>query len=184
MHSTCPRHTLQARTMTRCPWPRFHGPLTLSWFYVESSIKVCFSVCFSVAVMAASVQPCPLRTLQARTKNRWPWPRFRTPLTLSWFYVESSIPVRFFVAQIAASVQTLHSNCPQHSLQVYTMPRCPWPKVHSPLTLSYSYVKSSIKVCFSVAVIAASVLPRVVIVLDILFKHALWPGVLGPFPLS
>ena len=54
LHSNCPRHTLQARTMTRCPWPRFRAPVTLSWFYIDSSIKVGFSA----AVIAASVKPC------------------------------------------------------------------------------------------------------------------------------
>ena len=40
LHNYCPRHILQARTMSRYPWPRFRVPVTLSWFYVESSIKV------------------------------------------------------------------------------------------------------------------------------------------------
>ena len=39
-------------------------------------------------------------------------------------------------------------------------------------------VESSIKICFSQAVIAASVKPCIVIVCKIIFKHALWPGVL------
>ena len=44
--------------------------------------------------------------------------------------------------------------------------------------LSTIYVESSINVYFSEAVIAGSVKPCVTIVLDILFKHALWTGAL------
>ena len=40
------------------------------------------------------------------------------------------------------------------------------------------FVESSIKVCFSAAVIAANVKPCILMVPAILFKHALRPGVL------
>ena len=36
LHSNYPWHTLQAGTLTQCPWPWFHAPLTLSKFCVES----------------------------------------------------------------------------------------------------------------------------------------------------
>ena len=107
---------------------------------------------------------CPWHALQARTMTQCLWPRFHAPVTLSWFYVESSIKV--------------HSNCPQHSLQTCTMTRCPWPRFRAPVTLSWFHVESSIKVRFSVAVIAVGVKPCIVIILDIFFKHDLWPGAL------
>ena len=59
LHSNCPRHILQARTMMQCPWPRHRARVTLSWFYDESSIKVPFSA----AVTAASVKPCVVNVL-------------------------------------------------------------------------------------------------------------------------
>ena len=36
LHSIFPWHTLQEGTLTQCPWPWFHAPLTLSKFCVES----------------------------------------------------------------------------------------------------------------------------------------------------
>ena len=36
LHSNYPWHTLQAGTLTRCPWPSFHAQLTLSNICVES----------------------------------------------------------------------------------------------------------------------------------------------------
>ena len=122
---------------------------------------------------------CPRHTLALQ-------PRFRARVTLSWFYVESSIKVCFSAAVIAAFLctgdscecQTLHSICSRHTLQACTMTRCPWSRFRARVTLSWFYVESSIKVCFSEAVITASVKPCIVNVLDILFKHALWPGAL------
>ena len=45
-------------------------------------------------------------------------------------------------------------------------------------TLSWFYIKSSSKVRFSVAVTAGCVKPCIIIVLNILFKHLLLPGLL------
>ena len=36
LHSNYPWNTLPAGTLTQCPWPSFHAPLTLSKFCVES----------------------------------------------------------------------------------------------------------------------------------------------------
>ena len=106
-----------------------------------------------------------------------PWPRFRAPVTLSWFYFESSIRLHLSVAVIAVSVKP----CIIIILNIlfkHALWRCPWSRFHTPVTLSWFYVESSIKVCFSAAVIAASVKTCIVIVLDILLKHALWPDAL------
>ena len=61
LHSNCTRHTFQACIMTQCSWPRFHTQVTLSWFYVESSIihvESSIKVCFCEVVTAMSVKPC------------------------------------------------------------------------------------------------------------------------------
>ena len=36
LHSNYPWQTLQAGTLTQCPWPSFHAPLTLSKVCIES----------------------------------------------------------------------------------------------------------------------------------------------------
>ena len=58
------------------------------------------------------------------------------------------------------------------------MAHCTWPRFHTSVALSLIYIESSIKVRFSEAVIDTSVIPYLVIALDILFKHALWPDTL------
>ena len=86
-------------------WLGFPARVTLSWFYVESTIEV---YCCE-AVIAASVKPCIVILSSAFVSNAlydWcPWPRYRTRVTLSWFYVESSIKVCFCEAEIVASVK-------------------------------------------------------------------------------
>ena len=53
---------------------------------------------------------------------------------------------------------------------------CPWPSFHAPSTVSKFYVVSRKKVHFSAAVIAWSMKPCIVIVLDTLNTNTLWPG--------
>ena len=65
-----PWYTLWAHNMTRCPWPTFHAPPTLSKFYVKSRNKVHFSA----AVMAVSMKPCIVVVLD--TLKHTPWPVF------------------------------------------------------------------------------------------------------------
>ena len=48
---------------------------------------------------------------------------------------------------------------------------CPLPTFHAPLTSSNFYVEPRNKVHFSEAVIAGSMKPRLVIMLDTLFEH-------------
>ena len=45
--------------MTRCPWPTFHCPVSLSYFCVDPSIKVCFSA----AKTSASFKTCIVSVL-------------------------------------------------------------------------------------------------------------------------
>ena len=56
---------------------------------------------------------------------------------------------------------------------------CPWHRYCTPVTLLWFYIDSSIKKCFCEGVTAASVKPCIVV--DILFKHTLWPGALDSY---
>ena len=91
LQSNCPRHTLQARIMTR----RLLD-IMLEWLCHDFTDSP--KVSFSAAVIAASVKPCIVITLNIIFKHvltRCLWPRFRTPVALSWFYLQSSIKLRF-----------------------------------------------------------------------------------------
>ena len=125
----------------------------------------------------------PQQTPQAHTITQCPWPRFRTRMAflilrqiLALF--KSSLALKCFSeAVIAASVKPCIVIV-LDTLEARTITQCPWPSFHAPVALPWFYVESSIEVCFSEAVIALSVRPCIVIVLDILFKHALWPSAL------
>ena len=81
LHSNFLRDTLHAYTMMLCPWPRFPARLTLSWFYVESSIKVCCRE----AVIAESVKPCIVIVFDILFKHTL-WPSvFDQDFALQWF---------------------------------------------------------------------------------------------------
>ena len=64
--------TLQARTMTRYPWPTFHAPLTLSEVNVTTSSNY-IKVCFSVLMVARMTKPCIVIVLNLLSKHT-PWP--------------------------------------------------------------------------------------------------------------
>ena len=68
LHSNYPWHTLQAGTLTQCPWHWFHAPLTLSKIYVESRNKVHFFA----AVLAVRMKPCIVIVLDKLFKQA-PW---------------------------------------------------------------------------------------------------------------
>ena len=103
--SNCPRHTLQAHTITWCPWPRYCATVTLSWFNIDPGIKVCFCE----AVIAASVKPCIVIVLDRLFKHTlWPG-ALDLDIELEWllsrFYIKSSIKVCFSVAVTAVMVK-------------------------------------------------------------------------------
>ena len=81
LHSNCPWHTLQACTLTQCPWPIFHGPLTLIIFTSKFGFLDIRDSCKSETLHSN----CPWHTLQARTLTLCPWPIFHGQLTLKIF---------------------------------------------------------------------------------------------------
>ena len=125
MHSNCPRHNLQASSMTWCPWPRFCTPLSLSWFYLE----FCINMCFSEAVIGVSVKPCIVDVCKIIFKHAL-WPdaldldfalqglchEFKSSLSLK------CVSQKRWLLRMS----NLHSNCPLHSLQACTMTG--WPR--------------------------------------------------------
>ena len=127
LHSNCPWHTLQARTLTQCPWPIFHGPLTLKIITSKFGFLDIRDSCESETLHSN----CPWHALQARTLTQCPWPIFHGPLTLIIF----TSKFRFLDISDSCKSETLHSNCPWHTLQAHTLTRCPWPIFHGPLTL-------------------------------------------------
>ena len=84
----------------------------------------------------------------------------------------------FLCISDSCDCETLHSNCPWHTLQACKLNQCPWPIFHGPLTLLIFTSKLCRSLVFSASVIAMSVKPCMVIVLDIPFKHAPWPSAL------
>ena len=132
---------------------------------------------FSATVVAVGIKACtsncPWHTLQAHIMNRFSWPTFHAPLTLSKFTF--SLDIKYIDSW---EYETLHCNCPWHTLQPRTLTWCPWLTFHAPLTLSKFYFKSRNKVHFSAALIAGSTKPCIVILLDTLNNHAPWPGAL------
>ena len=109
--------------MTWCLWPRFCAPVTLSWFYLEFSIKVGFSA----AVITASVKPCIVIVLDILFKHTlWPG-ALDLDFALQWlcqFYIKSSIKVHFPVAMIAASVKPLCPLVTKFYLLLYMLCSC------------------------------------------------------------
>ena len=87
------------------------------------------------------------------------------------FVCPSTFTSKFSFLDIRDSCEseTLHSNCPWHTLQARTLTRCPWPIFHGPHWL-WKFLRRSL--VFSPSEIAASLKPCIVIVLDIPFKHA------------
>ena len=79
LHSNCPWHTLQARTLIPWPWLIFHGPLTLTNFTskfgfldISDCCEACRSLVFSTSVIAASLKPCIVIVLDIPFKHT-PW---------------------------------------------------------------------------------------------------------------
>ena len=145
MHSNCPRHALQARTMNRCPWPRFRARVTLSWFYVESSIihvESSIKVYLYEAVIAVGVKPSIIIVLDMHFKQAL-WPdTLDLDFVLEWLWHDFTFSLALFMTSSilwsgdSYEYQTLHGNCPQHTIQARTMTRWHWPTFHDPLTLS------------------------------------------------
>ena len=166
--SNCPWHTLwhtlQACTLTRCPWPLFYGPLTLLIFTSKFGF-LCISDTCECETLHSN---CPWHTLQARLLTQCPWPIFQGPLTLFIFMSKFD----FLCISDSCKCEALHSNCPWHTLQACTLTRWPWPIFHDPFNCEFLCQT----LVFSAPVIAASVKPYIVIVLDIPVKHAPWPA--------
>ena len=140
----------------------------------------------------------------ADTLTQWPWPIFRTAVTLKhfkWTFDISStirptttkpsivLHLNVLTWQVLDPVTLTYISCGNNFHTFYVDVRyllnykaynhhtwCSWPRYLARVTLSY-YIDSSIKVCFCEAVIAASVKPCILIVLNILFKH-IWLGAL------
>ena len=137
---------------------------------------------FSETVIAVSVILCVVIVLDILFKHAL-WPSTLDLdimlVWLLWFYIESSIKVHFSEVLIAVNVKP----CIVIVLDIL-FKHALWPgALHLDFMLEWlccdftsSYIESSIKVCFSEEVIAASVKPSLVIFLDILFKHSPWPG--------
>ena len=90
LHSNYPWHTFQEGTLTQCPWPWFHAPLTLSKFCVESrkftlSLEIISNkVNFFAAVLAVRMKPCIVIVLDTLFKKA-PWPgALDLDFTLHW----------------------------------------------------------------------------------------------------
>ena len=216
--------------MTLCPWPRFHAWVTLSWFYVESSIihiESSIKVHFSEAVKAVSVKHCIVIVLNILFKHTL-WPSaLDLDFMLHWLCHDFTSSLALLTAILVLNIflwtddscgcLTLHSNCPQlfkhalrpdaidldfvlerlchnfkSSLALFTSSLALKVYISEAVIavsikpcifvafvrLSTIYIESSIKVNFFEALIAGSVKPCVIIVLNILFKHALWTGAL------
>ena len=69
LQSNCPWHTLQVRTLTRCPWPIFHGPLTLKIFTSKFCQHLRRSLVFSPSEIAVSLKPCIVIVLDIPFKH-------------------------------------------------------------------------------------------------------------------
>ena len=154
----------------------FYAQVTLSWFYVGSSIKVCFCG----AMITASVKPCTEIILNIIFKHALLPSAFDLDFALTWLCYDftSSLAFNCVVWSCdSCECHTLHSNCPRHTLQSPSLTQCPWPRVVR-VTLSWFYVESSIIVYLYEEVIAASVKSCTVIVIDVVFKHAPRLGVL------
>ena len=111
------------------PWPS-----TLDLYFAVHWLWICLrrSLVFSTSVIAASLKPCIVIVLDIPFKHApWPWPIFHGLLTLKFFTSKFC----FLDISDSCKCETLHSNCPWHTLQARTLTRWPWPIFHSPLTL-------------------------------------------------
>ena len=112
--------------MTLCPWPRFHAWVTLSWFYVESSIihiESSIKVHFSEALKAVSVKHCKVIVLNILFKHTL-WPSaLDLDFMLHWLCHDFTSSLALLTAILVLNIflwtddscgcLTLHSNCPQ-----------------------------------------------------------------------
>ena len=121
LHSNCPCYTLQPHTMTWCPWPTFHAPLTLSKFYVKSRNKVHFSA----AVISGSILPCIVIIFDS-LNNHALWPgALDLHCMLHWLCPNCMSSLKIKCISLCSSngceYETLHTGCPWHTFQAHTM---------------------------------------------------------------
>ena len=97
LHSNCPWYTLQACTLTRCPWPIFHGPLT-SKFLRQSLV-------FSTSEIAASLKPCIVIVLDMPFKHAPSPGALDLYFTVHWLWKFLRRSLVFSTSEIAASLK-------------------------------------------------------------------------------
>ena len=168
LHSNYLWHTLQAGTLTRCPWPSFHAPLTLSKFCVESrkftsSLEIKF-ISFPAAVVAVRMKPCIVFVLYTHFKEA-PWPGALDLQCCREMYLISRLNVNFDSESVGQGNWFMISV---------------WRVCQGQLLCKLSYPQLP----FSAAVVAVRMKPCIVIALDTPFRQAPWPSFHTPLTFS
>ena len=90
---------------------------------------------FSATVMAARLKPCIVIVLDILFKHA-PWlGTLDLYFTVQWLWQYLPRSLRILSTCDSCEVETLHNNCPWHTLQARTLTWWPWPIFYGPLTL-------------------------------------------------